>query len=63
MAKRLKKKAPVVTASVNTMTCMVYVEGIEMPCPLCGVLVRSGERHECKRLPGGSTAATRKGAR
>jgi hypothetical protein len=28
--------------------CAVWVEGMEMKCPLCGTLVRSGENHACK---------------
>lgn len=28
--------------------CFVYVEGMSMNCPLCGVIVRSGEQHSCK---------------
>jgi len=51
MAKRRVKKPPVVRASVASATCLVYVEGMEMTCPLCGTLVRSGERHQCKRTP------------
>jgi hypothetical protein len=33
-----------------TGECFVYVEGMNMNCPLCGVIVRSGERHSCKSL-------------
>jgi hypothetical protein len=28
--------------------CAVWVEGMDMKCPLCGTLVRSGEHHACK---------------
>jgi hypothetical protein len=35
--------------NVVTGTCSVYVEGMEMHCPLCRVLVRSGEHHECQK--------------
>lgn len=27
--------------------CTVFVVGMDMNCPACGVLVHSGERHEC----------------
>jgi hypothetical protein len=29
-------------------TCHIFVEGMEMNCPLCGSLVKSGETHDCK---------------
>lgn len=29
--------------------CTIYVEGTGVDCPLCGVHVKSGERHECER--------------
>jgi hypothetical protein len=28
--------------------CYVQVEGMDMRCPLCATLVRSGEQHSCK---------------
>jgi hypothetical protein len=29
--------------------CSIYVEGMEMVCPLCKTTVKSGEHHTCKR--------------
>jgi hypothetical protein len=29
--------------------CQMFVEGMNMTCPLCGVLVKSGETHECSK--------------
>ena len=29
--------------------CEMFVEGLDMECPLCKKLVKSGERHECER--------------
>lgn len=29
--------------------CHIYVEGTEMNCPLCKVLVKSGETHNCNK--------------
>jgi hypothetical protein len=28
--------------------CTLFVQGLDMNCPLCKVLVRSGEHHECQ---------------
>lgn len=44
-----RKKAPV-QASVSYGRCKIYVQGLDMNCPLCGVLVKSGERHTCSTL-------------
>jgi hypothetical protein len=44
--------------NVNAGRCEIYVQGMDMKCPLCGVLVRSGEQHECKLK---STQPKRKG--
>jgi len=30
-------------------SCSIYCEGMEFQCPLCRTIVRSGERHECKK--------------
>ncbi len=30
--------------------CQMYVEGVTMRCPLCGVVVTSGQMHECKTV-------------
>jgi hypothetical protein len=27
--------------------CIVYVRGLEMNCPMCGAVVKSGIRHKC----------------
>jgi hypothetical protein len=33
----------------SAANCFVYVLGVDMNCPLCGVLVRSGEpTHHCE---------------
>jgi len=29
--------------------CSMYVLGMDMNCPLCGVLVKSGENHKCEK--------------
>lgn len=42
-----KKKQPKVT--VSYAQCSLTVQGMNMKCPLCGVLVKSGEQHACKR--------------
>jgi hypothetical protein len=44
MAKTTRVRMNLVNGS-----CSVFVQGMEMNCPLCRVLVRSGEHHECKR--------------
>lgn len=36
------------TVEIRRGECDVYVEGMDMPCPLCSTLVRSGQRHHCK---------------
>jgi hypothetical protein len=33
-----------------TGECFVFVQGMSLNCPLCGVIVRSGEQHTCKEL-------------
>lgn len=39
--------------TVSYGKCSLFVLGIEMNCPMCGVLVESGQHHECekKELP------------
>lgn len=37
------------TTRINYAVCAMFVEGLDMPCPLCGVMVLSGNRHECKK--------------
>lgn len=32
---------------VKVGRCSIFVEGMEMKCPLCNVLVESGQSHEC----------------
>ena len=32
---------------VNYGKCEMFIEGLDMACPLCEVLVKSGEHHEC----------------
>lgn len=32
----------------NYQHCVVEALGMEMPCPRCGIVVQSGERHECE---------------
>lgn len=34
---------------VTVGECIIYVEGTQMRCPLCSVLVLSGETHLCRR--------------
>ena len=34
---------------MNWGKCTVAVVGVDMNCPLCGTLVKSGERHECEK--------------
>lgn len=29
-------------------TCSMFVHGMDMNCPLCGELVKSGETHKCE---------------
>lgn len=31
-----------------TGSCVLFVQGIAMNCPLCQTLVQSGEHHECR---------------
>lgn len=35
-------------ASRVVASCVVFVQGTTMPCPLCRKTVRSGEHHECR---------------
>lgn len=39
---------PKVSMSITSAQCSVFLVGMEMRCPLCKVLVRSGEHHECR---------------
>jgi hypothetical protein len=34
--------------SIRIGHCKMFVEGMDMSCPLCGVLVQSGQTHECQ---------------
>ena len=34
---------------ISYALCSIFVEGLEMKCPLCGVLVKSGVSHECSK--------------
>lgn len=45
--KRTAKKKPAV--KVKYEHCEVFVLGISMKCPLCGVTVASGTNHQCSR--------------
>jgi len=36
-------------AKVSYEDCSLYVLGMDMNCPLCRVLVKSGEHHMCSR--------------
>jgi hypothetical protein len=36
------------TVEIRRGQCTVVVEGMDMACPLCSTLVRSGEQHFCK---------------
>lgn len=31
--------------------CSLYVLGMDLKCPLCGSLVKSGETHRCSSKP------------
>ncbi len=35
---------------VKYAECSMFVLGLDMDCPLCGVKVSSGERHRCESL-------------
>lgn len=38
------------SVKVSYSSCKLFVSGMDMPCPLCGVLVRSGDDiHECSK--------------
>ena len=34
---------------INYGKCEIEVIGMDMNCPLCGTLVKSGETHACER--------------
>lgn len=34
---------------VSYAHCQMFVEGLDMNCPLCGLFVKSGQRHECSK--------------
>ncbi len=36
---------------VNYAECTMFVVGLDMDCPLCGVKVKSGESHQCASKP------------
>ena len=36
-------------ASLSVETCLIYVRGLTATCPLCGVLVESGQTHCCSK--------------
>jgi hypothetical protein len=40
----------VAKVKVKRGTCSMFVEGMDMNCPLCGTLVKSGESHTCGTL-------------
>jgi hypothetical protein len=33
-------------------SCSISVLGTDITCPLCGTVVKSGQRHKCMKLPG-----------
>jgi hypothetical protein len=37
-----------IKTKVSYGACSVFVQGMDMNCPLCGVLVKSGETHKCE---------------
>lgn len=39
------------SVSVAQSRCSLFVTGLDLNCPLCAVLVRSGEMHTCKGKP------------
>lgn len=38
-----------VKVKVNYGKCVIAVKGVDMPCPLCKVLVVSGTTHQCEQ--------------
>jgi len=34
---------------LNYGKCVMFVQGMDMNCPLCGVQVLSGMKHECEK--------------
>jgi hypothetical protein len=47
-----------VKTKISYGKCTMFVQGMDMNCPMCGVLVKSGEQHACeqpkpKKLPAG----------
>jgi hypothetical protein len=40
-------------------SCEMSVEGMSLKCPVCGVLVESGQTHSCKQPPLSSAPALR----
>jgi len=36
--------------SIGVGKCSIAVQGVDMQCPLCKVMVRSGQTHECEQL-------------
>jgi hypothetical protein len=38
-----------INVKVSASHCSLFVQGMDMNCPLCGTLVKSGERHECSK--------------
>lgn len=41
---------PRAQVSVSYGRCEVFVQGLDINCPLCLALVKSGQRHECSTL-------------
>ncbi|WP_148214981.1 MULTISPECIES: hypothetical protein [Acidobacterium] len=39
----------IVSARGSLFGCTVYVEGMEIDCPLCGTHVATGQRHRCEK--------------
>jgi hypothetical protein len=36
-----------VKSKLTYSKCHIYVEGLDIQCPMCGVLVTSGQTHDC----------------
>jgi hypothetical protein len=38
-----------IVITMSYAKCSIFVSGLDMKCPLCQAIVRSGESHECQR--------------
>jgi len=49
MASKRKVKLGSMKYSISVGKCSISVQGVDMQCPLCKVMVRSGQAHECEQ--------------